>query len=69
LAQFSLELGEQACPHTWRHQRMSLFRRMHYAVQDAFLVCNVGEGAKVEDLPSIESDWDVEDDSHGVIMD
>jgi hypothetical protein len=38
-------------------------------VQDAFLICNAGEGSEVEDLSIIEGDWDVEDDSHGVVVD
>jgi hypothetical protein len=38
-------------------------------VQDAFLVCNVGEGYKTKDHPSIEGDRDVEEDSHGVVLD
>jgi hypothetical protein len=38
-------------------------------VHDAFLICNAGEGSKVEHLPSIEGDRSVEDDSHGVIVD
>jgi hypothetical protein len=37
-------------------------------VQDAFLIYNAGEGSKAEDLPSIEGDRDVEDDSHGVVV-
>jgi hypothetical protein len=38
-------------------------------VQDAYLVYNAEEGSKAEVLPSIEGDWDVEDDNHGVVMD
>lgn len=38
-------------------------------MQDAFLVYNAEEGSKAEVLPNIEGDRDVEDDSHGVVMD
>jgi hypothetical protein len=38
-------------------------------VQDAFLICNAGEGSEAKDLSSIEGDRDVEDDSHGVVVD
>jgi hypothetical protein len=38
-------------------------------MQDAFLICNVGEGSKAEHLPSVEDDQGVEDDSHGVVVD
>ena len=38
-------------------------------MQDAFLICNAGEGSEAEDLHNIEGDRDVEDDSHGVVID
>jgi hypothetical protein len=38
-------------------------------VQDAFLICNVGDGSKAEDLSSIEGDQNVEDGGHGVVVD
>jgi hypothetical protein len=34
-----------------------------------FLICNAGEGSKAEDLYNIEGDWEVENDSHEVIVD
>jgi hypothetical protein len=37
-------------------------------VQDAFLIYDVGEGSKAENLLGIEDDWGVEDDGHGVIV-
>jgi hypothetical protein len=38
-------------------------------VQDALLICNAGEGSEAEDLPNIRGDRDVEDDSHGFVVD
>jgi hypothetical protein len=38
-------------------------------VQDSFLIYNAGEGSHEDDLSSIEGDWDVEEDSQGVIVD
>jgi hypothetical protein len=38
-------------------------------VQDSFLIYNAGEGSHEDDLSSIEGDWDVEEDSQGVVVD
>jgi hypothetical protein len=53
----------------WFHQRRSSLGWIHDAVQDTFLISDVGEGSKAEHLPGVEGDRSVEDDSHGVIMD
>jgi hypothetical protein len=53
----------------WCHLRRFLPEWVRNAVQDAFLICNAGEGSKAEDLPGIEGDRDVEEDSHGVVED
>jgi hypothetical protein len=37
-------------------------------VQDTFSIYDAGEGSRAENLPSVEDDWGVEDDSHGVVM-
>jgi hypothetical protein len=37
-------------------------------MQDALSIRDVGEGSKAENLPDVEDDKHVEDDSHGVII-
>jgi hypothetical protein len=47
----------------WCHQRRFLPGWVREAVQDAFLICNEGDGSEVEDHSSIEGDRGVEDDA------
>jgi hypothetical protein len=37
-------------------------------VQDAFPVCDPGEGSKAKSLPDVEDDRGVTDDYHGVVV-
>jgi hypothetical protein len=58
----------RACFRDRCHQRRSLLGWIRDAVQDAFLIYDVGEGSKAENLLGVEDDWGVEDDGHGVIV-
>lgn len=58
----------RACVRDRIHRRILLLGWIRDAVQDSLLVCDAGDGSRVENLPGVEGDCGVEDDYHGVVV-